>query len=240
MTWYHVVAERDHELQNPTSAQKIRLLGRLLELGPDQRVLDIACGRGGPALVLASAYGCRITGVEQAPEFAAGARARVDDAGLGHLVEIVEADARDFPLEAESWDAAICLGATFVWDDLAGTLAALVPAVRPGGHVAVGEPYWRLTPPDGVDDLGYVDLGETIARFASSGLVTVGLVGASVEDWDRYESLHWRSVESWLAEHPDAPRAAELRSENEQHKRAYIEVRRDRLGWALIAGLKPG
>jgi SAM-dependent methyltransferase len=239
VTWYHVVAERDHEIQNPTSAEKLRLLGELLELGPETRVLDIACGRGGPALVLASAYRCRITGVEQAPEFAAAAQARVAAAGLDDLVEIVEADARQFPLASGSWDAALCLGATFVWDDLVGTLAALVPAVRPGGHVAVGEPYWREAPSSGVDDMGYVDLGETVRRFEGAGLTTVGIVAASVDDWDRYESLHWHAVESWLAENPAHPEAADLRAENEEYKRRYVEVTRERLGWALIAGRKP-
>jgi SAM-dependent methyltransferase len=240
MTWYHVVAERDHEIQNPTSPEKLRLLGELLQLGPETRVLDIACGRGGPALLLASTYGCRITGVELAPEFATAARVRAAEAGLGHLVEIVEADAREFPSPGESWDAALCLGATFVWNDLAGTLGALVPAVRAGGHVAVGEPYWRSEPPSGEDDLGYVDLAETVRRFESAGLVTVGLIGASVDDWDRYESLHWRAVEAWLAEHPDAPNAPELRRANDEFRRAYIESRRELLGWALLAGRKPG
>src|SRR6266498_512942 len=52
--WYEI-AERDHELQNPTSAEKIRLLGEYLRLGRESRILDIACGKAGPALVLATA-----------------------------------------------------------------------------------------------------------------------------------------------------------------------------------------
>ena len=43
MPWYYAVAERDHDIQNPTSRDKIRLLGELLRLGPDTNVLDIAC-----------------------------------------------------------------------------------------------------------------------------------------------------------------------------------------------------
>ena len=46
MPWWYAVVESRHELQNPTSPEKIRLLGRYLELGP--RVLDLAAGRGGP------------------------------------------------------------------------------------------------------------------------------------------------------------------------------------------------
>jgi SAM-dependent methyltransferase len=70
MDWPYEIAERDHEIQNPTSAEKILLLGSYLRLTAESRVLDVACGKGGPAAILAAAYGCRITGVEIRPEFA--------------------------------------------------------------------------------------------------------------------------------------------------------------------------
>ena len=235
MAWYYAVAERDHDIQNPTSPEKIRLLGEWLRLGPESRVLDIACGKCGPALVLASAFGCRITGVERAAEFAGAARERVSAAGLGELIEVVESDGRDFPLEPGAWDVALCLGATFVWDDLDGTLSALVPAVRPGGHVVVGEPYWRRSPPVGMDAMGYVSLAETAARMERHGVTLIGLISSSTDDWDRYESLHWRAVEDWLAENEDE----EIRQANEEHKRNYL-ARRDAFGWAIFLARKPG
>jgi SAM-dependent methyltransferase len=239
MPWYYEIAERDQDIQNPTSPEKVRQSGEWLRLGPESRVLDIACGRGGPALILASSFGCRITGVERAAEFAATARERAADAGLSELIEIVESDGRDFPLEPEAWDAALCLGATVVWDNLDGTLSALVPAVRPGGHVVIGEPFWRHGPPEGVDDMGYLSLPETAARVERHGMTLIGLIGSSTDDWDRYESLHWRATEDWLAEqHGDDPAAQEIRSANEEHKRRYLE-RRDALGWAIFLARKP-
>ena len=51
--WWHAVVESLHELQNPTSPEKILLLGERLGLGPGSRVLDVAGGRGGPAILLA-------------------------------------------------------------------------------------------------------------------------------------------------------------------------------------------
>ena len=51
------------------------------------------------------------------------------------------------------YDAALCLGASFVYGSLADTVEALAPAVRPGGHVVVGEPFWRRLPlPDDYED----------------------------------------------------------------------------------------
>src|ERR1700704_4523862 len=206
MPWYYAVAEHDHELQNPTSPEKIRLLGERLRLGPESRVLDMACGKAGPATLLASAFGCSVVGVERSPEFAATARERVAAAGLGERVEIVEGDAAAFPVEPGTFDAALCLGASFVWDGLEGTLSTLAAAVRPGGHVAVGEPFWRSWPlPDGVDDLGYVPLPETVAKLEDAGLALVTLIASSEDDWDTYESLHWRALGGGVPPPPRGP-----------------------------------
>jgi cyclopropane fatty-acyl-phospholipid synthase-like methyltransferase len=74
---YYVVAEQDHEIQNPTSREKLLLLGERLGLDSATRVLDIASGRGGPAVLLAEEFGCTVDGIEIAPEFH-GAAARGD------------------------------------------------------------------------------------------------------------------------------------------------------------------
>jgi SAM-dependent methyltransferase len=240
MPWYFAVAEHDHEIQNPTSAEKIALLGNYLRLGPETRVLDLACGKGGPAVLLASTFGCKILGIERAPEFVEAAREHVIAAGVGDLVEIVEADAHALPLEPAAWDATLCLGASFVWDDLAGTLAALTPAVRPGGHVVVGEPYWRHWPlPRGTDEQGFVALRETVDRIEAAGLSLTAMIASSEDDWDRYESLHWRALEEWLAENPRDPDAPEIRDRFERARDDYLRFQRELLGWAIFVARKP-
>lgn len=236
MPWFHGVAERYHEIQNPIGADKIRLLGERLGLAAGQRVLDIACGRGGPTLVLASTFGCEIVGVEKSDEFAEAARKRVAEAGLEELISVHVQDAADFPIEPEAWDAALCLGASWIWGGLEGTVAALVPGVRPGGHVAVGEVFLRGEPdrPGGE----FVTLAETVRRFERAGPALTVLIAASEEDWDAYESLHWASLEDWLAEHPHEPGAAEIRAQHEESKWHYLEHGRGVTGWAILAGRK--
>jgi SAM-dependent methyltransferase len=234
--WPWEVAERDHELQNPTSPDKIRLLGDYLRLTPESRVLDVACGKCGPAELLATRHGCRILGIEVRPGFADEARSRVEFAGLGELIEVRTADAAEVELEPESFDAALCLGASFVWGTIAEAAAVLCPAVRGGGFVAIGEPYWRQWPlPGGIDDRGYVDLTGTIERFEAAGLATTGIIAASADDWDRYESLHWRALEEWLAEHPDDG----IRRRHEQRRSDYLRYQRALLGWAIFVGRRP-
>jgi SAM-dependent methyltransferase len=239
LPWFFAVAERDHVIQNPTSPEKIRRLGELLRLGPGDRVLDVASGKGGPAIILAETFGCRIVAVERAPEFVEAARERVAQIALDSLIEVIEHDASEFPLEPDAFDAALCLGASFIWDGLGGTLATLAPAVRPGGHVVVGEPFWRRWPlPDGIDAEGFTNLSGTIARFQTAQLLPVGLVAASEDDWDTYESFHWRALEHWLAEHPDDPDASHIRQRHEQAREQYLGAQRELLGWAMFVGAK--
>ena len=239
---YFIVAERDHELQNPTSFEKLRELGERLRLGPGSRVLDIASGRGGPAVLLAQQFGCAIDGIEVAPEFHAVAVERAEAAGLGERLTFRLGDASQESLPAESYDVAMCLGASFVWGGLAGTLDALEPAVRPGGHVVVGEPFWRRLPlPDDYSerDEPFTTLEDTVTIMETGALRVVTVIVSAEDDWDRYETLHWRAVEEWLAENADDTDAADIRARHEQYKATYLRHGREHLGWAIFVGWKP-
>jgi SAM-dependent methyltransferase len=238
--------ERDHEIQNPFSPEKIRRLGEYLRLSSASRVLDVACGKGGPARILASTYGCRIRGIELRPDFADAARSLADEAGLSSLIRVEIADAAAVDLDAESFNAALCLGAAFVWGTIANAAAALRPLVPIGGFVAIGEPYWRRWPlPPAIasgEDLGahdgFTGLAETVARFEREGYEITGIIGSSVEDWDHYRSLQWRALEEWLAENPDHPHAGEVRARHDRSRRNYFGFERALLGDAIFVGRK--
>ena len=234
MTWWHAVVESEHEIQNPTSEEKIRLLGKRLGLGPGSHVLDIASGKGGPALILAEAFGCRLTCVERAPEFVAAARERVAAAVLEDRIEIVEADAATYRLGR--YDAALCLGASFVYGGLVPTLERLRSAAP---LLAIGEPYWRDTPPATVDpkrvaEEEWLPLAETIDVAESSGVRVVSFIASSEDDWDRYESLHWQTLDRWVAANPEHPQAEEFRARGAANRDRYLRWQRAVIGWAIL------
>jgi SAM-dependent methyltransferase len=233
MTWWYAVVEAEHEIQNPTSADKIRLLGRRLGLGPGSHVVDIASGRGGPALLLATEFGCRLTCVERSPEFLAVARERVAAAKLEDRIEVVKSDAADF--ELGRFDAALCLGATFVYGGLVPTLERLSAAAP---LVAVGEPYWRTWPAPAatprVDADAWLPLDETVERAESAGVRVVSLIASSEDDWDRYESLHWETLDRWLEANPEHPQVEEFRARGAAERDRYLRWERASLGWAIL------
>jgi hypothetical protein len=237
--WWHGVVESEHEIQNPTSGDKIRLLGERLGLGPDSHVLDIASGRAGPALILAQEFGCRLTCVERAPEFVAAARERIEAAGLGDRIELVEADAATF--ELGRYDVALCLGATFVYGGLVPTIERLRGTAP---LLAVGEPFWRVwpLPPapelDGsalrTDEEEWLPLAETVERAESAGVRVLSLIASSEDDWDRYESLHWQTLDRWLAANPGHLQAEEFQARGAADRERYLRWERAVMGWAIF------
>jgi ubiquinone/menaquinone biosynthesis C-methylase UbiE len=77
-----------------------------LDIAPEQRVLDVGCGLGGTARLLATRYECRVIGVDVTPEFVAvGTRlnARV---GLENRIELHVGSATSVPFPGASFDRA--------------------------------------------------------------------------------------------------------------------------------------
>src|SRR4051794_30154058 len=117
--------------------------------------------------------------------------------------------------------------------------------LAPAGPVlAVGEPYWRSwpLPPapelDGsslrTDEDEWLPLPETIERAESAGVRVLSLIASSEDDWDRYESLHWQTLDTWLAANPDHPQAEEFRARGTADRDRYLRWERAVMGWAIF------
>ena len=75
--------------------KKIDHILQKIALRPGQSLLDIGCGWGALAIRAAQRYGARCVGITLSDNQARLARERVEQAGVGHLVEIRLEDCRD-------------------------------------------------------------------------------------------------------------------------------------------------
>lgn len=69
-------------------------------------VLDLGCGIGGPARVLAGEYGCNVTGIDLTPEFVEAARTLTEKCGLSATCRFENGDATALPFETGTFDGA--------------------------------------------------------------------------------------------------------------------------------------
>jgi cyclopropane fatty-acyl-phospholipid synthase-like methyltransferase len=235
MLWIHSLTERDADLMNPTGHDKLRALARALGLAPGRQILDVGAGRGGPALLFAREFGCHVTAVEPHGEFLETARARASDAGLSEMFDFVQTDGASFAIDPGRFDVAMCLGATWAWGGLGGTLDALAAGVRSGGHVVAGEPF-RHDPADPVEyEMHPWTLPEVLERFEERGLAVTTLIRSSTDDWDAYTSEHVRALLDWLEENPDHPERETVRGWRKDEAR---RLGGPSIGWAMVAGRK--
>jgi demethylmenaquinone methyltransferase / 2-methoxy-6-polyprenyl-1,4-benzoquinol methylase len=110
-----------------------RFLVSRLPVGPEDTVLDVACGTGAVALELVRRTGCSVVGVDQSPEMLAEARRRVDDA----RIEFVQAAAQALPFEDASFDGLTAAYLLRYLDDLPTGLAELARVLRPGATASL-------------------------------------------------------------------------------------------------------
>jgi cyclopropane-fatty-acyl-phospholipid synthase len=87
----------EHDDQSLEDAQRARLerICELLQLGPDDHLLEIGTGWGGMAIHAAATRGCRVTTTTISAEQVAYAKRRVAEEGLSDRVEVLGADYRD-------------------------------------------------------------------------------------------------------------------------------------------------
>lgn len=236
---YYGITHRDHLICNPTSEAKLDELVGLLRLPDDARVLDVACGKAELLCRIAARHGGTGVGVDISPYEVEAARARVASRGLSDRLEIVAEDGAKYEVPEASLDLALCIGASWVWGGHRGTLQALGRRTRPGGLVAVGEPFKLRDPapeevaqdPELLPTL--VSHHENVATAVELGLTPLYTIVSSPDDWDRYEGLQWRAAETWALEHPDDPDVPELLSRVRKGRDAYLRRGRDTIGWAI-------
>jgi demethylmenaquinone methyltransferase/2-methoxy-6-polyprenyl-1,4-benzoquinol methylase len=108
-----------------------RFLVSRLPVGPDDVVLDVACGTGAVALELVRQKGCSVIGVDQSPEMLVEARRRLVN------VVLVEASAQELPFEDASFDGLTAAYLLRYLDDLPAGLAELARVLRPGATAAL-------------------------------------------------------------------------------------------------------
>jgi SAM-dependent methyltransferase len=234
----YTIAERDIELVNPTSPEKILLVGKMLGLAPGMKVIDFGAGYAEPMILWAKEFGIAGVGIEFREACCKRAQKKISALGLDDRLQMIHKDASKYNFRKGAYDVAVCIGASFIWNGFGPTVRKLVQAVRPGGKIAVGEPYWLKTPAP----REYVKRLEGYTMYTEHellGLARAGkydfdtIVRSSLDDWDRYETGNWHGLQKWLEENPRHPDRKQVIDWLHKNQEEYIRWGREYLGWAI-------
>ena len=135
------------------TADELDRFAASLALGSGARVLEVACGSGGPALRLARTTGCRVVGIDADENAVSTASRAAAEHGLSERAAFRRADANArLPFDDGAFDGLVCIDALNHLADRLGVLREWRRMLRPGARAVFTDPV-VLTGPVTHDEL---------------------------------------------------------------------------------------
>lgn len=168
-----------------------RLLALAGPLPPRPRVLDLGCGPGRSALLLADEAGAQVTAVDLHAPFLDELRDAAEARGLGDTIRTVKADMAELPCPDGSFD--------LVWAESSAYSIGFDTALRqwrrllaPGGSLVLTECEWTAGDPSAEArafwDQHYAlrTSAENISAAVAAGYTVLGVHRQPESDWEEY------------------------------------------------------
>ncbi|AZM56838.1 hypothetical protein DMA15_33180 [Streptomyces sp. WAC 01529] len=198
--------------QGPGSDDTTRRLLSLAGGLPERpRVLDLGCGPGRAALLLAAETGAEVTAVDLHEPFLDELRASADARGLAGSITTVKADMAELPCPDGSFD--------LVWAESSAYSIGFDTALRtwrrllaPGGALVVTECEWTTAEPSAAARAFWEQhytlrtSEENVRAATGAGYSVLGVYPQPESDWDEYYGPLAARAD---AADPDAPGMAE-------------------------------
>ena len=102
-------------------------------------MLDVACGSGSTALLLARELDCSVVGVDLGAHAIERATSSAGDAGLDDRARFLLGDAEALPVPDAAFDVAICECSLCTFPDKRRAVAEMARVLRPGGTIAIAD-----------------------------------------------------------------------------------------------------
>jgi cyclopropane fatty-acyl-phospholipid synthase-like methyltransferase len=220
------------------------IVGGKLDLQPGQRLLDIGCGVGVPAIRLGQRVEAEITGVTISHWQVQEATRRVRAAGLRGQVTIEHGDAAALRYPDDSFDAVLLFQALQHASDRGQWLREMVRVARPGARIVLTEFIEEIPLSSGETEI--LLAGAMQPPLPHDDILQVvgdsGLVIDEVADCGDRIRRSYPAYFDRLERHRDELVATFGQERIEQQQAAMgmlLPIYRDKIGYLIITGHKP-
>ena len=230
------ISHRYMEILNPSTSKKIIQLGKQLKLKKGSRVIDFGCGSAEALTLWAEEFDITGIGIDISKNFCDRAKEKLVKKALSSQIEIICSPGADYVFKEGTFDAATCIGATFVFGGFQQTIQAMKQAVHQNGRLGIGETYWlsNQIPPTYAQKQTTTYTEPELAQFTrNEGFELEYIIRSSRDDWDRYISDNWYALIRWLEENPRHPDREQVFKFFRADQDDYLQFQSQYMGWAM-------
>jgi len=138
---------------HPGGAKLTRQLATASLVAAKSSVLDVACGNGRSARLIATQFGASVTGCDYSAVNLRRAMMSAQAAGLAEKIRFVRANAIRLPFSPGIFDVALCECSLCLFENMDAALEALHSVLKPGGRIGLSDFYLDAPVPEGLDGL---------------------------------------------------------------------------------------
>lgn len=138
---------------HPGGTRLTRQLAGATLISPDAQVLDVACGIGNTARLIAAEFGANVIGCDISSNNLERAAAAQQQGGLAARTSYARCDAAQLPFASGSFDVVICECSLCLFDDLDATLDEIRRVLKPGGRIGFSDFFLEAPVPETLDNL---------------------------------------------------------------------------------------
>jgi len=180
---------------HPGGPRLTRQLASTVLVANDTEVLDVACGLGNSARIVAADCGASVTGCDISTLNTKRAAVTSIDAGLANRLAFVCGHAERLPFMDRSFDVALCECSLCLFESMDIALAEIFRVLKPGGRIGISDFYLNASVPSVLNDL----LGKAlcIASAASESSLQHAFMSAGFEHV-RMQRVNW-ALEEMIA-----------------------------------------
>lgn len=133
---------------HPGGPKLTRQLASATLINPQTDVLDIACGNGNSARIVAADFGATVTGCDYSAANLQRAREASATAGLAARTRFVRSNAEQLAFDDKSFDVALCECSLCLFTNLHGPLQEIYRVLKPGGRIGISDFFLNAPVPE--------------------------------------------------------------------------------------------
>ena len=138
---------------HPGGIKLTRRLASATLIAPGTDVLDVACGNGNSARVVAAEFGANVTGCDYSGINLERAVTASRTTEVESKTRFVRSSAERLPFAAESFDAALCECSLCLFEDRGTALGQIHRVLKRGGHIGISDFFLNAPVPGSLDGL---------------------------------------------------------------------------------------